>query len=209
MKKAELIKLKKLLQQEIDRRNRINELLSNDLIQEFLSLNNLNIKKLQSDDKWTILKEILKKIQITESNGIFVCIRGYLVTCNIRYQETDYYPKEVSFDNPNIEYQIFKDIETNKIHMAYIDKHIQRKMEEENKYYTKTEMTPSEFCHTRYGRNLVSELMEKYTILNPYNSSKNDNGFNEIQKDFFITAIEKDQTKAKQLILHKYPIMKK
>ena len=35
MNKSELIKLKKMLRQEIDRRNRINELLSNGLIQEF------------------------------------------------------------------------------------------------------------------------------------------------------------------------------
>ena len=45
MNKSELIKLKKMLRQEIDRRNRINELLSNGLIQEFLSLNNLNINE--------------------------------------------------------------------------------------------------------------------------------------------------------------------
>ena len=69
-------------------------------------------------------------------------------------------------------------------------------------------MIPSEFCHKRYGRYLVSELIEKYIILNPYNSSKNNNGFNEIQKDFFITAIEKGQPKAKQLVLDKYPRMK-
>lgn len=69
-------------------------------------------------------------------------------------------------------------------------------------------MTPREFCHSRYGRYLVSELMEKYIILNPYNSSKNNNGFEEVQKDFFTTAIEKGQTKAKQLLLNKYLQMK-
>lgn len=208
MKKTELIKLKKLLQQETDRRNRINELLSNGIIQEFLSLNNLNINELQSDDKWLILKELLKEFQITESNGILVCTGSYLIACSICYQETDYYTKEVRFDNPYIEYQTFEDIETNKIHTAYTDKHIQSRLEEENRYYTTTKMTASDFCHKRYGRFLVSELMEKYTILNPYNSSKNSNGFNEVQKDFFITAIEKGQPKAKQLVLSKYPRMR-
>ena len=208
MKKSELIKLKKLLQQETDRRNRINGLLSNGLIQEFLSLNNLNINELQSDDKWLILKELLKEFQITESNGILVCTGSYLVTCDICYQETNYYSKEVSFDNPYIEYQTFKDIETRKIHTAYTDKHIQKEFEEEKKIYTRSQMTPSEFCHSRYGRYLVSELMEKYIILNPYNSSKNSNGFNEVQKDFFTTAIENGQPKAKQLVLNKYPRMR-
>lgn len=208
MKKAELIKLKKLLQQEIDRRNRINNLLSNDLIQEFLLLNNLNINELQLDDKWLILKELLKKFQITESNGILVCTGSYLVDCSICYQETNYYTKEVEFDNPYIEYQTFKDIETSKINTAYTDKYIQSRLEEENKYYSATKMTPSEFCHKRYGRCLVSELMEKYIILNPYNTSKNGNGFSEVQKDFFTTAIEKGQPKAKQLVLSKYPKMR-
>ena len=204
MKKAELIKLKKLLQQETDRRNRINTLLSNELIQEFLSLNNLNINELQTNDKWLILNEILKEFEITESNKILVCTGSYLTTCSICYQETNYYTEEVSFDNPYIEYQTFEDIETRKIHTAYIDKHIQSRLEEESKYYSRTKMTPSEFCHKRYGRYLISELIEKYNVLNPYNSSKNNNGLNEVRKDFFEAAIEKGQPKAKQLILNKY-----
>ena len=208
MKKTELIMLKRLLQQETNRRNRINELLANDTIQEFLSLNNLDIHKLPSDDKWLILEELLKEFKITESNGILVCTGNYIVECSICYQETDYHTKEVPFDNQYIEYQTFKDIETSKIHTAYTDKHIQREIEEESKYYTTTKMTPSEFCHKRYGRYLVSELKEKYTILNPYNSSKKDNGFKEVQKDFFTTAIEKGQPRAKQLVLTKYPQMR-
>lgn len=208
MKKAELIKLKKILEQEITRRNKINELLSNSLIQEFLSLNNLNINELQINDKWLILKELLKEFKITESNGILVCTGNYLTSCSICYQETNYETKEVSFDNPYIEYQMFKDIETSKIHIAYSDKYIQGLVEQENERYHRTKITPTEFCHSRYGRYLVSELMGKYIILNPYNSSKNNNGFNEVQKDFFITAIEKGQPKAKQLVLSKYSQMR-
>ena len=68
MKKSELIKLKKLLQQETDRRNRINELLSNNLIQEFLKLNNLDIQKLSSEDKWLILDKLLKEFTFIYTN---------------------------------------------------------------------------------------------------------------------------------------------
>ena len=50
--------------------------------------------------------------------------------------------------------------------------------------------------------------MERYIILNPYNTSKNNNGFTEVQKDFFKTAIEQGQPKAKQLVLTKYQRMK-
>ena len=208
MKKSELIKLKKLLQQEMERRSRNNELLSNNLIQEFMSLNNLNIQELNIDNKWLILESILKDYEITESNGILVCIGSFITACSICYQETDYYEQEVSFDSEYIEYQRFKDIETSKIHIAYSDSYIQRELEEENKYSIYPNMTPSEFCHKRYGRYLTSELKEKYTLLNPYNSSKNGNGFKEVRKDFFTTAIEKGQSKAKQLVLTKYPQMK-
>lgn len=208
MKKTELIKLKKLLQQEIIKRNKINTLLSNELIQEFKSLTNLNINELQLNDNWTILEEILNNFQITESNGILVCTRSYLVCCNIYYQETEYYAKEESFNNPNIEYQIFEDIETRKMYVAYTEKYIKDKIEEQKKYYNIEDITPSEFCYKKYGRYLVSDLIKKYIVLNPYNSSENRNGFNDVQKDFFITAIEKGQPKAKQLVLNKYPKLK-
>lgn len=208
MKKTELIKLKKLLQQEIIKRNKINALLSNELIQEFKLLTNLNINELQLNDNWTILEEILNNFQITESNGILVCTGSYLVCCNIYYQETEYYTKESSFNNPNIEYQIFEDIETRKMYVAYTEKYIKDKIEEQKKYYNMEDITPSEFCYKKYGRYLVSDLIKKYIVLNPYNSSENRNGFNDVQKDFFITAIEKGQPKAKQLVLNKYPKLK-
>ena len=209
MKKAELIRLKKILKQETDRRNKIKKLLSNDLVQEFILLNNLNIQDLPIDDKWLILDELLKDFEITESNGILVCIGNFVTACRICYQETDYYEQEVSFDSEYIKYQRFKHIETNKIYTAFCDSYIQQKYEE-NKcliFPNITSMSVSEFCHNRYGR-LTSELKEKYTILNPYNSSKNNNGFKEVRKDFFTTAIEKGQQKAKQLVLSKYPQMK-
>lgn len=208
MKKTELIKLKKLLQQEIIKRNKINALLSNELIQEFKSLTNLNINELQLNDNWIILEEILNNFQITESNGILVCTGSYSVYCNIYYQETEYYAKEESFNNPNIEYQIFEDIETRKMYVAYTEKYIKDKIEEQKKYYNIEDITPSEFCYKKYGRYLVSDLIKKYIVLNPYNSSENRNGFNDVQKDFFITAIEKGQPKAKQLVLNKYPKLK-
>lgn len=208
MKKTELVKLKKILQQESSKRIRNNELLQDGLIQEFMLLNNLNIQELELDNQWSILEEILKVFEITESNGILVCVGIFITDCSICYQETNYYSREVSFDNEYIEYQQFQDIETSKIHTAYCDSYIQRKVDEENKYYPRMKIIPSEFCHKRYGRYLISELKEKYTILNPYNSSKNENGLKEVRKDFFTTAIGYGQPKAKQLILSKYSQMR-
>lgn len=204
MKQSELIKIKKLLQQEINKRNRITELLENKLIQEFILLNNINLNKPEKDT-WLVLSELLKEFEITESNGILVCIGNYLITCDLCYQETNYYEQEVEFNNEYIEYQKFKDIETNNIYKAYTDNYIQKCLEKDS--YYGNYLTPSEYCHKVYNRYLVSELKEKYTILNPYNTIKNDNGFNEVQKDYFITSIEQGQTKAKQLVLSKYPKM--
>lgn len=208
MNKAELVRLKRLLKKEIDRANRINELLRNNLIQEFLLLNKLDIREITLDDKWNILEKLLREFQITETNGILVCTGSYVVECNICYQETYYYEQSVSFDSSYKEYQTFRDIETSKLYTGYVDKYIETMLDKENSYYPKTEMTPSEFCRSRYGRYLVSELKEKYVILNPYNKSENENGFNEVRKDFFEAAIEKGQSKAKQLVLSKYPQMK-
>ena len=205
MKKPELIMLKNLFQQELSRRNRFNELLSTQLIQEFLTLTNLDIPELSSTDTWSILEPILNKFKITVSNGILVCTGNYLHECNICYQETSYYTKEVSFDSQDTEYQLFKDIETNKIYQAYTDRHIQRLLAAEPKNSPAKNLTPREFCHTTYGRCLTSELKTKYTILNPYNFTKKNNGFKEVQKDFFLTAITKGQPTAKQLVLSKYP----
>lgn len=208
MKREELIKLKKLYNKEVAKINRINELLLNDYVKEFIKLNNLNIEKLSVDDKWVLLNEILKDFPITESNGILVLTKSYLTTCKICYEDTNYYKEEVSFDNPEIEYQSFKDIETNKVYIAYLDNYIQKDIAESNRYYNNEIMTTSEFCHKYYKRRLVSELKKEFNLLNPYNSRENNNGFNEVRKDFFETALSKGQGAAKKLVLSKYPLMK-
>ena len=118
------------------------------------------------------------------------------------------YVKEVSFDNPYIRHQTFEDIETGKIHTAYADKYVQEKMREESKYYNLAETSLSDYCHKKDGRYLISEIKDKFIVLNPYNSSKNNNGFEEVQRDFFMSAIESGQPKAKKLVLSKYPQMR-
>ena len=205
MKKSELSKLRKLLEKETTRRKRINQLLSKKSIQEFLSLNNFDVDELPSNDINLILEEILEDFPITETNGILVCTGSYMTKYNICYEDYDYYEQEVSFDNEYAHYQMFKDIETNKIRKAYCDSYVKQKIEESNKYSIGPKMTPSEFCNGKY---LVSELIKDYTVLNPYNSSENENGFGEVQKDFYITAIKYGQPKAKKLILEKYTRMR-
>ena len=213
MKREELIKLKKMYNQELERRTRINQLLKEDNVLEYLKLNGINLERMQIEDMWSIIKELLKNIEITETNSILVHTSNYMLECKMCYEETDYYRIAVSFNDNKTEYQTFRNIETGKIYTSCSDDYVKNEFDNNNySYYfpdkNESNITLSEFCHKFYNRVLTSELRQKYTILNPYNSSKNQNGYEEVRKDFFETAITKGQTSAKKLILSKYPLMK-
>lgn len=211
MKREELIKLKKMYNQELERRTRINQLLKEDNVLEYLKLNGINLERMQIEDTWSIIKELLKNIEIAETNGILVHTSNYMLECKMCYEET--YRITVPFNDNKTEYQTFRNIETGKIYTSCSDDYVKNEFDNNNySYYfpdkNESNITLSEFCHKFYNRVLTSELMQKYTILNPYNSSKNQNGYEEVRKDFFETAITKGQTSAKKLILSKYPLMK-
>ena len=213
MKREELIKLKKMYNQELERRTRINQLLKKDNVLEYLKLNGINLERMQIEDMWSIIKELLKNIEITETNSILVHTSNYMLECKMCYEETDYYRIAVSFNDNKTEYQTFRNIETGKIYTSCSDDYVKNEFDNNNySYYfpdkNESNITLSEFCHKFYNRVLTSELRQKYTILNPYNSSKNQNGYEEVRKNFFETAITKGQTSAKKLILSKYPLMK-
>ena len=213
MKREELIKLKKMYNQELERRTRINQLLKEDNVLEYLKLNGINLERMQIEDTWSIIKELLKNIEITETNSILVHTSNYMLECKMCYEETDYYRIAVSFNDNKTEYQTFRNIETGKIYTSCSDDYVKNEFDNNNySYYfpdkNESNITLSEFCHKFYNRVLTSELRQKYTILNPYNSSKNQNGYEEVRKNFFETAITKGQTSAKKLILSKYPLMK-
>ncbi len=213
MKREELIKLKKMYNQELERRTRINQLLKEDNVLEYLKLNGIKLERMQIEDTWSIIKELLKNIEITETNSILVHTSNYMLECKICYEETDYYRFPVPFNDNKTEYQTFRNIETGKIYTSCSDNYVKNEFDNNNySYYfpdkNESNITLSEFCHKLHNRVLTSELRQKYTILNPYNSSKNQNGYEEVRKDFFETAITKGQTSAKKLILSKYPLMK-
>lgn len=211
MKREELIKLKKMYNQELERRTRINQLLKEDNVLEYLKLNGINIERMQIEDTWSIIKELLKNIEITETNSILVHTSNYMLECKICYEETDYYRLPVPFNDNKTEYQTFRNIETGKIYTSCSDDYVKSEFDSNDYKYrfpNKPNMTLNEFCLELHNRLLTSELRQKYTILNPYNSSKNQNGYEEVRKDFFETAITKGQPIAKKFILSKYPLMK-
>ncbi len=182
MKKYELVKLKRQILEEVQRRKRINELLEVEQIKEFIKLSGVKVESLDSENIKEILFSILNNFTITETNGIYVCTGTYITDCDISYEETTYYSSKVDFDSEYAEYRIYCNIEDEKMKRAYLK--------------------PFMSCQL-----LASEFERNNIILNPYNSSKNSNGYAEVREDFFMTAIEKGQGKAKKLILEKYPRM--
>lgn len=183
MKKYELVKLKKQLQLEVERRNRINELLETDLIQEFMKLSGVKVQQLNADNIKEILFSILENFTITETNGIYVCTGTFFTDYDICYEETSYYSREIDFDSKYAEYRLYRDIENGQRIRAYMKQSLRTK------------------------KLLTKEFEESNIVLNPYNSSKNSNGYDEVREKFFMSVIEKGQGKAKKLILDQYSRM--
>ncbi len=186
MKKSELTKLRSQLLEETQRRKRVNELLENELIQEFLKLSNVNIRKLKDDDKLAIIHSILRNFTISETNGIYICTGTFYTDYDICYEDTNYYSRETDFDSKYAEYRTYCDIEDGKTRRASI------KLDD---------------LERRYHELSTREFEEKNIVLNPYNSSDKGNGYSEVRDKFFMTAIDQGQAKAKKLILREYPRM--
>ena len=98
MKKSELIKLRNLVEQEKQRRERIKELLVNPLIQEYLRITSTEYKDLDESNITEILEQILSSFEITQTNGIYVCTSAYYIDCDICYEETNYYSRNVNIN---------------------------------------------------------------------------------------------------------------
>lgn len=207
MKREELVRLKRMLNKELERRTKSNLLLQEELVKKYLELNGINAERLQTDDIWPILKEILTGFEITETNGILVCIGAFITDCKITYEDTDYFQRQVPFNYEMPEYMIFKDIETLTNYRGYCDKNIEYLYIQRSSYYQDLSFYEY-FQRIHSNGKLVSELLQNNIILNPYNGNEIHNNFGEVRKDFFETAIVKGQPAAKKLILSKYPIMK-
>lgn len=181
MKKSELIELRKKVCEERERRKRFNELLDEELVKEYLNIIKSNPSRLNEEDTKGILKRILKDFEVTKTNGIYVCTSASYVYCSISYQDTNYYSRNVLMNSPAAEYKIYTDIESGEIITAV----------KENGYLE--------------SDLLISEAEKSEIILNPYNSYKKNNGYDEVRLEFFETALKEGQAKAKKLILSKYP----
>lgn len=180
MKRNELVCLKKTLKYEKERILRINELLQNENVIEFLKLKEID-KQVLTIDEWEIIKKILEDYKLTQTNGIYVCTGAFYEDCNICYQETTYYTRAVDLFSELALYRSYRDIESGVVKHAYLDA-------------------------TEIGKSVVlaKDFEQENIVLNPYGTNKNKNGYDEVRKTFFIEAIKNGQPKAKQLILNRY-----
>lgn len=183
MKKNELIKFKKLINNEIDRRKRINELLEHELVREYLKLTNIEKDNLSSENIKEILNLILKDFKVVSTNKIYVCTQAYYTDCRICYQDTNWYTKNVSIDSKCAENKIYKDIESG----------------------LSIETTNNKDDILK--RPLIDTFEKENIVLNPYNTHLNENGYEDVRLDFFENTFKYGQVKSKKMILKKYPII--
>ena len=119
MKKSELIKLKKELLKEIERRKKIEELISKIDVQDFLSLTKIEYDMIKSSDEYAILREILENFEVSESNGILVCTGTYIYDCDIHGRH--YSSRLTNIDSKYVDFRVYTDIENGKKYRAYYD----------------------------------------------------------------------------------------
>ena len=183
MKRNELIQLRELVNGEVKRRERIEQLLENDLIKEYIELTNSKEIKLDSNNVEEILNQVLSSFSITKTNDIYVCTRAYYIDWNVRYEETNYYSRNVEINSQYAEHRVYIDIESGENIGAIREANgIDREP-------------------------LISTFEKDNIVLNPYNTWKDGNGYDEVRFDFFETALKDGQAKAKKKILKKYPRM--
>ena len=76
MKKSELAKLRKLIKNEIKKREEIIELLENEYVKKFSESIDFDKEEYNPDDLRTIVKDIISGFAVVETNGIYVCIKA-------------------------------------------------------------------------------------------------------------------------------------
>ncbi len=177
--------LREQLQSEKQRIARLNELLKESEVQEFMKLYGLSDQKEFTLDEWAFISKLLANYNIEESNGIYVCTGAYYTDCEICYQDTSYYTEPCAFDCNYAEFKLYRDIETGRKTKAY-----------------------TSLNYVSYGRLksavLTGDFERKNIVLNPFDTHKNDNGYDQVRKDFFTTALEKGENEARKLVLKKY-----
>ena len=180
MKREELIYLKKRLQEEKEKRDKIKNLLQQDNVKELISLIEISPDLFIKED-YELLKIILKNYKITNTNNIYVATKALVINWGHSYET---YIDSFAFGNGIYTNgsRIYTNIEDKSIIKAWINTY-----SDDN------------------NRIITTEFERENIVLNPYNTSVNENGFEEVRQEFFENAIKYGQAKSKKLLLRKYP----
>lgn len=176
MKKSELVLLKKLVKEEIARRQKINQYLADQNVLEYLSLIGQSTEKKDLENVREMIMEILKNFEVKDSNGIYVCTKAFDQDSRapIRYYgEPD---SRCSYD-----YKCYKDIET------------KEEIETDWVYGPNIDV----FERSHIVLNPFNASYDDKTI--------RDNGYEDVRLDFFEESYKNGQDKAVRLVLKKYP----
>lgn len=177
MTKEEELELKKKYLEELNKQERINQLVNDEKVKEFIELLSID-KKYLLVDRDKLLQKVLDNFRINETNNIYVCFGTYYTEINPFYTKNS-----IQNENPYTKYKRYRNIENLVDKVAYTDSYF-----------------------PRYGQKVLIDDFEKENIvLNPHNTTYNLNGFYEVRMDYFNETINTDQNNAKKLILEKYP----
>ena len=178
MLKSELIELKKIYQEEIEKRNKINYLLQNKEVIEYLKLCKLLPPEIEIKDIYEIIKPYLNQINISKTNEIYVCTGAFINSFTPNLE-----PMHLSINYTYADFRTYKNIENGHTIKAFTDKKLIKK----------------------YKCESCIQFEQKNIILNPYNKYLYDNGYEEIRKMFFENSIKYSQEQSLKLLLQKYP----
>lgn len=161
----------------IQNRKDINELLKNEQVLKYLRLTNGSIKEESTENIREIIAELLPGFIVKKSNGIYVCVSAF---CYGIRSSAQFYCKP-SFD---ADLKNYKDIETGDVVHAGILRH-------------GCEIGIEEF----EAKNTVLNPYD--TLANDPNYI--DNGYLQVRQDFFEACYRQTQPKAVAMIKGKYP----
>ncbi len=179
MKREELLHLKEELKKEKEKRERIKELLQENHVQELITLTSTNYSKFIKDD-YELLLKILKDYKVTNTNNIYVATAAYYTELILNDGLKNIY-HYVPIDSEEAIAKSYLNIEDGSKIQAWISEQA-------------------------YDRRIETSKFERNNIvLNPYNSSDNNNGYEEVRREFLENALKYGEEESKKLLLEKYP----
>lgn len=186
MTSNDIQKIKERLTAERERIQRLNSSLQDPQVKEYLKLKGIKEKTVYTIDEWQVISEFLKGYETEDPTNIYVCTGATLTECDICYQETNYYERKCSIYDPYLEYREYKNIETG----AYV-----------KAYYDIRYVRP----YARKYAKLISDFEKDVIVLHPCKTDDPDNGYEQVRKYYFETALKYGEEVAEDMVLRKYP----